>query len=213
MVRAYGLPAVVYYDELGRRAAGDEAAEPGLDALLRDVLVEGVPGAPAEVVDDARELLLGTDPERPERGLGRRDGAGDGREGIGLRGAHEERALDGRRARAGVPALDAELQRVARAALEAGTERALHEREEHDVRRVLAAGAPGLHEQELRLVWDVAALVPHPLRHPPQLAPETRHEPNVPAPSSWSQTKIRAEWIEKSHLNFSSRVLNVGTRP
>ncbi|RCV21229.1 hypothetical protein SETIT_4G122100v2 [Setaria italica] len=56
---------------------GDEAAEPGLDALLGDVLVEGVPSAPTEVVDDARELLLGADLERLERGLGRGDGGGE----------------------------------------------------------------------------------------------------------------------------------------
>ncbi|BAS96395.1 Os06g0172901, partial [Oryza sativa Japonica Group] len=186
VVGADGLPAVVDDDELGRRATGGEAAEAGLDALLGDVLVEGVPGAPPEVVDDARELLLGADAERLEAGLGGGDGAGDGGEGVGVRGADEERAVERRGARARVAALDAELELVAaRAApLEAGPERALDEREEDEVRRVTPAAIDaglGLHQQELRLVRHVAALLPHPLRHPPQLEPEARHESHPPA--------------------------------
>jgi len=81
---AHLLPAVVDDEEAGVDAALGEFREAARDTRGGDLLVEGVPGAPAEAVDEGRGGFLLAPAKCAERLLGGGDGGGDGGEGVAV---------------------------------------------------------------------------------------------------------------------------------
>lgn len=171
-----GLPAVVDEDEPRGATALCQALHPLPHALRVHLQVEGVPGTPPELVDDARWRLLLQELESAQVGPDHPHGVLDEREGV-VSSVHVEGAPELGTPHPRGPALHAQVHVFLLPRLEGRPEGPLDEGEEEHIGTTGLSGV--VEHQDLGLVLHVAAPVAHPLGCPPHLEPEDAHEPNA----------------------------------